>query len=61
MNQKKVNEKARQIAAMIDYAKEHYPLVAPILNSRLHLVKTKYGGVFLAAIAACQFLSVVLA
>ncbi len=54
------DEKAKELAELIKYATEHYPLVAPMMNSRLHLVKTKYGGVFLAAIAACELLTVVL-
>ena len=52
--------KAKQIVELLAYAKEHYPLIAPMLNSRLHLAKTKYGGVFLIAIAACELLTVVL-
>ena len=46
---------------MLVYAKENYPLVAPMMNSRLHLVKMKYGGVFLIAIAACELLTVIFA
>lgn len=55
-----MSPKERQIAELLVYAKENYPLIAPMLNSRLHLVKTKYGGVILIAIAACELLTVVL-
>ncbi len=54
------DEKAKQLAELIEYATEHYPAVAPMLNSRMHLVKTKYGGIILVAIAACELLTVVL-
>ena len=52
--------KEKEILELIEYAKENYPAIAPMLNSRLHLVKTKYGGIFLIAIAACELLTVVL-
>ena len=55
------SKKARELAELIVYATEHYPLVAPMLNSRMHLVKTKFGGVFVAALAACELLAVVFA
>ena len=63
MNDKKaeiVNEKAKQLAALMDYARENFPLVAGFVNARTHNWKAKYAGVIILVGAVCELVQVVL-
>ena len=63
MNEEKaklVNEKARQLAELLDYAKEHFPLIAPFVNDRTHLWKAKYAGVIGLVASICAITELVL-
>ena len=55
-----VNEKAKQLAELVAYAREHFPLVAPFVNARTHNWKAKYAGVIVLVGAVCELVQVVL-
>lgn len=54
------DEKAQQLAELVDYAREHFPLVAPMVNARLHHIKAKYAGLIILVGAVCELVQVVL-
>ncbi len=60
MSENGVNEKAKEIQALLQYAKENYPAIAPLVQGRLNHIKRRYAGIFGAAIVACELLAVVL-
>ena len=55
-----VNEKAQQLAELLDYARENFPLVAEFVNARTHHWKAKYAGVIILVGAICELVQVVL-
>ncbi len=54
------NTKAQEIQELLQYAKENYPAIAPLVKGRLNHIKRRYAGVFGAAIVACELLAQVL-
>lgn len=56
-----MNQKEKQLKELLEYAKENYPLVAPLMNARMHHIKVKYAGVIGIAVAACQLFELVVA
>lgn len=60
MNAEKIDAKARQLAELLEYAREHYPLVAPFVNARTHHWKAKYGGVIALVASICTIVELVL-
>ena len=53
-------EKAKQLAELLEYAKENYPLIEPIVNARMHKIKAKYAGLIILVGAVCELVQVVL-
>ena len=63
MNEEKaklVNEKAKQLADLVDYARVHFPLIAEKVNAQTHNVKAKYGGLIALMASVCALAEVVL-
>ena len=57
---KLANEKARELAELLDYAREKYPLIADKVNAQTHNVKAKYGGLIALMASVCALAEVVL-
>ena len=63
MNEEKreaLNAKAKELAELVEYAKENFPLVAEFVNARTHNWKAKYAGVAVLVGAICELVQVVL-
>ena len=63
MNEEKrklVNEKAQQLAELLDYAREKFPLIADTVNAQTHNVKAKYGGLIALIASTCAIIELVL-
>ncbi len=52
--------KEQDLLELLEYAKETYPAIAPLVQGRLNHIKRRYAGVFAVAIVACELLAQVL-
>lgn len=53
-------EKAKEVAELLAFAKENYPAIAPMVEGRLNHILRRYTGLVVIAVAACELVSVVL-
>ncbi len=53
-------DKAREILELLQYAKETYPAIAPLVEGRLNHIKRRYAGLIALAVGACELVQVVL-
>ena len=55
-----VNTKAQEIAKLLAFAKENYPAIAPMVESRVNHWKRRAGGLIGIAVVACELVQLVL-
>lgn len=53
-------EKAKELAELLAFAKENYPAIAPMVEGRLNHILKRYAGIAVLVGAACELVQVVL-
>ena len=54
-----MNEREREILELLEYAKETYPAIAPLVEGRLNHIKRRYAGLIAIAVGACELVQLV--